>query len=347
MQEDIRNADLAFLNLETPLCLEGDPIDKCGPNLRAHPDCIQSVADAGFNVIGLANNHIMDFGESGLIETIETSNAAGLYTCGAGMNLAESQQVTFMESKDLKIAFIAVAEHEFSIAGLDSPGAAPLDPIDNTFQIEQAREQADLVFVTIHGGNEYFPYPRPGLRKVCKFFINRGADAVICHHAHVPGAYEFFEGKPIVYSLGNLIFDRENSPKDWDKGYAVRLAYNSKTQTFSSLDIIPYTQSVEINGICKMQGQIKKHFLKTLNNYSITIDDEKTYQNVWETFCIQEKSITLLRHYSPLHFKGMRKVSKLFNFEIFISPTKHNKRLKLNTIRCESHLELLKDSLLK
>ena len=66
----------------------------------------------------------------------------------------------------MKVAFIAVAEREFSIAGVDKPGVAPLDPIDNTIQIERAKDEADLVFVSIHGGNEYFPLPRPGLRKL-------------------------------------------------------------------------------------------------------------------------------------------------------------------------------------
>jgi len=342
LQEDIFRADLSFLNLETPLCTSGVPIEKCGPNIRAHPDCIKAVADAGFDVIGLANNHIMDFGESGLKETMTACEDAGLSFCGAGTNLEEAQQIRIVEKKGVKIACIAVAEHEFSIAGHDNPGAALLDPIDNFLQIEQARKQADLVFVTIHGGNEYFPYPRPGLRKVCKFYLNRGADAVICHHAHVPGAYEIFDGKPIVYSLGNLLFDRDKPPKDWDKGYAIKLDYNVETKSLSSLEVIPYTQSVAQGGINKMQGKTKDDFLENLAAYRRTINDEKAYQNAWDDFCKKEKNIILLKQFLPFHFKGMRRISKMVKPELFLMPTKKNRRLKLNTIRCESHLELLR-----
>ena len=69
--DDVSNADLAFLNLESPLCSNGKAILKAGPNLKAHSDCIQAVVGAGFNVIGLANNHIMDFGEDGLNDTLK------------------------------------------------------------------------------------------------------------------------------------------------------------------------------------------------------------------------------------------------------------------------------------
>jgi len=248
LRENIASKDLSFLNLEAPLCIKGTPVAKSGPNLRAHPDCIRAVAEAGFNVVCLANNHIMDFGQSALVETIDICKRAGLVTCGAGKNLAEAQHVKIVERKGLKIAFIAVAEHEFSIAGPDKAGCAPLDLIDNILQIENSKKQADFVFVTIHGGNEYFSFPRPGLRKLCRFYITRGADAVICNHAHVPGAYEIYENKPIVYSLGNLIFDHVRPPVGWNKGYAVSLAYNTDTKAFSQINIIPYTQSVVQGG---------------------------------------------------------------------------------------------------
>ena len=140
----------------------GNPIEKSGGNLYAHPDCIRAVKEAGFKVVGLANNHIMDFGIKGLEKRIDTCQSAGLTICGVGRNLDKAQSISVIEKRGLKVAFIAVAEREFSIAGENKPGVAPLDPIDNTLQIESARNKADLVFVSIHGGNEYFPLPRPG-----------------------------------------------------------------------------------------------------------------------------------------------------------------------------------------
>lgn len=347
LQKKIAGADLSFLNLETPLCVKGKPIEKTGPNLNAHPECIKAIKGAGFEVVGLANNHIMDFGNEGLEETISSCKSAGLTICGAGKNLAQAQQIPIIERRGLKIAYIAVAEHEFGIAGADRAGAAPLDPVDNTLQIESVRNQADLVFVSIHGGNEYFPLPRPGLRKLCRFYITRGADAVICHHAHVPGAYEIYKNKPIVYSLGNLIFDHPRPPEGWNEGYAVRLDYNITDMKFSKFNIFPYTQSVEQGGLCRMSGIDKTVFLKKLAVYNKILGDQDLYIKAWDDLCQKEKNLILLKQYLPVHFRGMRKTSKIVNPELFLIPTKKNRLVKLNMIRCESHLELLQSVLAK
>lgn len=345
LQKNISESDLSFLNLETPLCVEGKPIKKTGSNLKGHPDSIKAVKDAGFDVVGLANNHIMDFGNEGLEETIRSCKNADLTICGAGKNLKEAQQILIIERCGLKIAYIAVAEHEFSIAREDKPGAAPLDPIDNTLQIESARNQADLVFVTIHGGNEHFSFPRPDLRKLCRYYITRGADAVICHHPHVAGAYEIYKNKPIVYSLGNLIFDRQNLTESWKEGYAVKLDYDISNKKLSNFKVLPYTQSVDQGGLCKMIGSDEVVFLKKMTTYNKILSDEDLYYKMWNDFCENEKSTLLMKHFLPIHFRGMRKLGKIINPEFLFLPTKKNRLVKLNLIRCESHLELLRSIL--
>jgi poly-gamma-glutamate synthesis protein (capsule biosynthesis protein) len=345
LQKNIAEADLSFLNLETPLCINGKPIEKTGPSLKAHPDCIKAIKGAGFDVVGLANNHIMDFGSQGLEETILSCKSAGLTICGAGKNLVEAQQITIIERHGLKIAYIAVAEHEFSISGKDRAGAAPLDPVDNTLQIESVRNQADLVIVSIHGGNEYLSIPRPGLRKLCRYYITRGADAVVCHHPHVPGAYEIYKDKPIVYSLGNLIFDHSNPPEDWNEGYAVSLEYSIEDKKLSKFNVIPYTQSVDRGGICKMSGSDKRVFLNKMERYNKILGNEVLYIKAWNDFCQKEKNTLLLKNYLPVHFRGMRKFGKIISPEFLFLPTQKNRRVKLNLIRCESHLELLQNLL--
>src|SRR5690606_6997335 len=121
-----------------------------------------------------------------------------------------------LEAKGVKVAIIALAAYEFNQSEGNSAGSAPIDLIDNHKQIAQAKAKADIVIVTIHGGNEYFPYPRPKLRKMCRHFIELGADAIICHHPHTAGAYETHNGKPIFYSIGNLIFDDANPRPGWN-----------------------------------------------------------------------------------------------------------------------------------
>ena len=340
LREDIAKADLSFLNLETPLCTSGKPIKKTGPNLRAHPSCIKAVADAGFDVVGLANNHIMDFGTMGLIETLNACEKIGLVACGAGINLAESQKIQFIKKKTFTIALIAIAEHEFSIAGPEKPGAAPLDPIDNTLQIEQARIKADLVFVSIHGGNEYFPFPRPGLRKICRFYIDRGADAVICHHPHVPGAYELYEDKPIVYSLGNLIFDHSRAPVGWKNGYSILLNYSIDTKALSAFEIISHTQSVSRGGVEKMQGKQKVDFEEWMESCKRILSDDAQYAKVWTDFCKCNACSVLFRMFFPFQFRGLSRLIRFIPIEKLLLP-KPSMLARENYIRCESHRELL------
>jgi len=150
-----------------------------------------------------------------------------------------------LQSGNVKVAILAFAEREFSIAGTHSPGAAPLDVIENVRQIEEAKSLGHIVIITVHGGNEYFRYPRPGLRRVCRFYIDLGVHAVICHHPHVAGAFEIYKERPIFYSLGNLIFDHTKPPPGWNDGYAVKLTFaasNRRVQVISQ-EIIPYEQS--------------------------------------------------------------------------------------------------------
>ena len=116
--------------------------------------------------------------------------------------------------------------------------------------------------MTLHGGNEYFPYPRPGLRKLCQHYIDLGVQAVVCHHPHVPGAYEYYNGKPIFYSLGNLIFDHENPPEDWNFGYMVKFEINKQKKVITNVEIIPYEQSVKLQGVKLLNGEKKDLYAK-------------------------------------------------------------------------------------
>lgn len=337
---DISVADLSFLNLESPLCLSGKPIKKNGPNLRANPSCINAVSEAGFDVVGIANNHIMDYGSGGLDETINACKKVGLHTCGAAKNIHQAQSPLILERKGINIAIIAVAEREFSIAKNNKPGAAPLDLIDNLVALNKAKENANFIFVTIHGGNEYYPYPRPGLKKICRFFIDQGADGVICHHAHVPGAYEIYENKPIVYSLGNLIFDHHNSPKGWNQGYAIRLEYELNTKGLNTYEVIPYTQSVMQGGVVKMQGEAKKEFMVMLDRYKNTLLDEGRYENEWNVLCSEREKTILMKMFFPIQFRGLGRFSRYISMEKMFLKRKSLYE-KFNYVSCESHREVL------
>ena len=334
----IENADLSFVNLECPLTVHDKAINKSGPALKASPECAKALKP--FSVVGLANNHILDYGKKGLEDTIFTCQDLSIPTVGAGSDINQAQQPFFKDVKGIRVAIIAVAEHEFNQSENGGAGSAPIDPIENYHQIKKAKEQADVVIVTLHGGNEYFPYPRPGLRKLCKHYIDLGAEAVICHHPHVPGAYEYYQGKPIIYSLGNFIFDNAKPPKDWDLGYMARINIDLESKNFCKLELIPYKQSIELGGIQLLQGQEKEYFLKRIEIYRQNLEEQQIWLQEWQDFVYKQSDNYILQQYFPVIVRGLgflarnTPIAKMFY-------NKKNDMHKINMLRCQSHLELL------
>lgn len=260
------------------------------------------------------------------------------------MTLDQAQRPFVAEVNGARIAIIALAEHEFNQSENGGPGTAPVDPIDNLRQIRDAKEQADVVIVTLHGGNEYFPYPRPGMRKLCHFYIDQGADAVVCHHPHVPGAYEYHRGKPILYSLGNFIFDVAEPPEDWELGYMASLKFDSAGGDFLNLELVPYRQSVEIGGVVLLEGSEKAAFLERVEQMRRNLEDPARWLKEWSSLVEKRADRYLRRLYYPRHFRGLgllwrwgRLTDRFFN--------KSNGLAKLNVIRCQSHRELLQASM--
>lgn len=338
----IQNADISFVNLECPLTSHDKAIEKSGPALKADSKCVESLK--GFSIIGLANNHVMDFDKQGLKDTLKACESIGIPTVGAGTTIQEAQKFQIIKKDGFKVAIIALAEHEFNQADENRAGSAPMDVIDNYHQIKEAKEQADIVIVTLHAGNEYFPYPRPNLRKLCKHYLDLGVEAVVCHHPHVPGAYEYYNGKPIFYSIGNLIFDNEKPPKEWDEGYMVDLEINKETKTIENIKLIPYNQSIEIDGLKLMENKEKDTFLNKIEGYKKVLENEELYQQEWNKFVEEQADSYIFRQYMPFQFRGMGFLNRNTPIaKLLIS--KKNILAKLNQVRCQSHHELLKASL--
>lgn len=334
----IKSADISFVNLECPLTEHLQAINKSGPALKASPECAEALKD--FSVVGLANNHILDYGKKGLTDTIAACANQGRPTVGAGENLAQAQRPFIKKVDNLKVAIIALAEHEFNQSENDSAGSAPIDAIDNFRQIREAQKIADIVIITLHGGNEYFPYPRPGLRKLCKYYIDLGVEAVICHHPHVPGAYEYHNGKPIVYSLGNFLFDNSSPPKDWDFGYMVNLTINSESKKLESFRIIPYKQ-LPVDGFIKvLKEEEKEIFLTAIERLRAKLEDNEAWKEEWHSFVKKKADTYILVQYFPLIFRGLGMLARNTPIaRLFFN--KSNSLPKLNIVRCQSHLELL------
>jgi capsule synthesis protein PGA_cap len=336
-------ADFTIFNLETPICDQLVSIEKSGPAIRASSETLRALNEAGVDAVCLANNHILDYGKKGLSQTLDALQARGIRHVGAGLSRDTAETPLRVEIRGRRISILAFAEREFNLSDDEQAGAAILDPIDAATMILQERSQADAIVVCFHGGNEYFSYPRPGLRKVCQFLIDIGADAVIGHHPHVPGPYEIHQGKPIIYSLGNLIFDTNNPPPNWDEGYLAGLDLKFAEDGLESVgvELIPYRQAVSQNGLQLMKGQERSEFLARIERMRDHLENRpQEWLAKWNRFVEEKRAQTLIDISSPFRFRGLRRLMAFSLIRKLIAPPSR-RLLRLNLLRCASHRELL------
>ncbi len=203
----LQKADITFGNLETPL-IAGSPVHSPSMVFRADPGCAPGLAWAGFDVLSLANNHIMNKGQTGLDETLELLSEEGILGVGAGMNFQEAHQAKIVEKKGIKIAFLAYTYPGNPEASQDRGGAAIMEKDQLKKDLGYAKEKADLTIVSMHAGTEYKRRPNQGQIDFARAAIDLGADLVIGHHPHWFQTVEQYKGKYIIYSLGNFVFDQ-------------------------------------------------------------------------------------------------------------------------------------------
>ena len=329
-------ADLSIVNLECPLVDKESPIEKVGPGLRVPSDCVNGLKQAKIDVVNLANNHIMDHGANGLFSTLKSCKEAGVSTIGAGGNIIEAREILIKEINGIKIGVIGLAEREFSIATKSSSGANPLDLIDYVRNINSKKGNFDHLIVLIHGGNEHYPFPSPRLKKVCRFFVEMGANTVIVQHTHCSGCYEEYNKSFIVYGQGNLIFDFTGHNRSFYEGFLVELSISEDLN--STVNLIPFSQSCSHVGARQLKNQRSVEFLEEIKKRSLAIKDDTFLKNQWLKFCERKKSAYLNRVY------GLNLVlTKLIYRNLFVRLFLN--RISLyqlqNTISCESHREVL------
>jgi len=332
-----KKSDLGIVNLECPLIDAETPIKKTGPVFGVSSECINGLMGTGIDVLGLANNHILDHGEEGLLNTLQVAKENDLLTVGAGINLGKAGKILKVVKNGLKIGIIAVAEHEWSIASPNRPGANPIDVIEFTRLMQSQKRELDYVIVLLHGGYQYYPYPSPNLQKLSRFMIEMGANAVICQHSHCAGCMEKYREGYIIYGQGDFIFDTNNQNKSRREGVLVNLVVDKDKKT--EIDLIPFKQSGNHPGVRKMNHKEADKFLNAFKLRSQNIKESGFVEKEWEKFCSDKR----YNYFSILrgHNKMIKTLNKYLHFTDWFYSKKNKKTLK-NVTRCESHQEALK-----
>jgi poly-gamma-glutamate synthesis protein (capsule biosynthesis protein) len=232
----LRAADLTVGNLECTLSRNGRPTQG-GDSFGADASSLAGMRDAGFDVLVLANNHLGDYGDQALRETLGTVRSSGLAPVGAGETLAAALQPAVVERKGVRfgvLAFNAIGETpaaSSTSAGALSvrmpPRTGPLSEEDLarvTDAIRGLRARADVVVVYPHWGTQYVHDPVPAQREVGQRLVEAGATAVIGSHPHWVQGLDLHQGRLIAHSLGNFVFDMTFST-EVQQGVALELVF--------------------------------------------------------------------------------------------------------------------------
>ena len=205
--EEIRDSDISFVNLESPV-VDSCPHQNTGMIFCTDPSFLEGLTYAGIDVVNLANNHILNYGASGRDQTVKHLEEVNILATGLG-------KLVKLERNGVVFGFLGFEK---------SQQVNPKLKQDEIDLITKSDREADILVVSMHWGVEYQDKALPGVRNLAKEIVGYGADLIVGHHPHWVQDYEFIEGKPVFYSLGNFVFDQMWS-EETKKGLAVKLIY--------------------------------------------------------------------------------------------------------------------------
>jgi poly-gamma-glutamate synthesis protein (capsule biosynthesis protein) len=199
----LRSGDIVFGNLETPLCAP-----RPGRELfRGDPAMAGPLSRAGFTVLSLANNHILEYGPGGLQETRRVVAAAGMLPLGAGGTQEEASQPVEIEAQGLRIGLLGFGRTLQRQDDPEVPGFVEWDEGLAMRSVAALRDRVDCVIISIHIGLMWLDYPKPEFKEIADRLLAAGAHVVLMHHAHVLQGYGVEGGRAAVYNLGNFVAD--------------------------------------------------------------------------------------------------------------------------------------------
>lgn len=327
--------DLNITDLECPLTNSASARLKTGPHQKAHPDCIKILKYADINLAAMSNNHMMDYGTEGAIDTLKRCTENNIATVGIGKTRYDAGKPFSIKIKNKVIAVLNFADHEFLSSPDGTFNCNPLNSVQCFYDIESAKRNHDYIIAIIHAGNEFYELPSPRTKQLYRFLIDIGADLVISHHTHAFSGFEVYNSKPIFYGLGNFIYDSpEKTNTRWNKGYVVRLKISDKTE----FEIVPLKQCDGAPGVFHLNAAETEAFNTEINRLNLIIKDDQLLESEFQKYC--EKVLPMYDAFIEPHFgKYITALRKRGFFPKLMSRKK--RLLLLNLTRCESHRDVL------
>ena len=270
----MQNADLFVINEEFPFSLRGEAMEDKQFTFRADPKYVEIFQKMGVDIATVANNHALDFGRDAFLDTLDTLNGIGMPYVGAGRNLEEAIQPVYFIVNDQKIAFVAATQIERTEnpdtkeATQNSPGVFRCWNVDKLLEVvANAKQVSDYVIVYIHWGTEATDQLDWAQKDQAVKISNAGADLIIGDHPHVLQQFGYCEDTPVMYSLGNFLFNSKAQDT-----CLVKLTLDANG--FKSLQFIPGRQ--QDCSVTMLHGTEKERVLSYMRKISpgVTIDED-------------------------------------------------------------------------
>jgi len=277
---DFRRADVRVVNLETSVTRNDVPWPGKGIHYRMHPDNVACLTTARIDVAVLANNHVLDWGREGLIETLETLRAAGMKPAGAGLDATEAAEIAVVDlDRRHRVLVAALAEPGCGVppawaATAEQPGIALFRDLDERAadtiaeRIRRVRRPGDVVVVSIHWGSNWGYDVESEHVAFAHALVERGADVVFGHSSHHPRPIEIVRGKPVFYGCGDLISDYEGIA-----GY----------ESFRNELVLLYSLRIGLNGAGDIDVRMKPLRIRKMRLEAASPDDARWLADVLAT----------------------------------------------------------------
>lgn len=336
----LREAELNIVNLECPLIDEGEKINKWGSYLKAPQEAVNLLRKIPNLLVNLSNNHIRDYGDEGVLNTISVLEKNGIAYVGAGKNRGEMKQFSIHTVEQRKVAVFSCTEHEFSHANDTKAGANALDDFEDVFTIQKLAMDCDYVIVLYHGGCEFYEYPTPLQQKRLRGYVKAGADVVICQHSHCIGSVEEYQKGTIIYGQGGFLFaDRKEVVANiqnwdmWNRGMMVKIEVADKT--ISNLFYCKEGQKLIWEENSTAQRQLQERSAKLCQKDFV--------EKEWKKYCHSHKEYLWILELWNECPDGMIRKLKYIAKKILKPERKIEEYLRVyDYLSCETHEELIK-----
>ena len=274
MLERMQNADLFVINEEFPFSLRGEAMEDKQFTFRADPKYVEIFQKMGVDIATVANNHALDFGRDAFLDTLDTLKSANIACIGGGYHLSEASAPAVQTINGQTFAIFGATRVSPSATWYASDSQPGLfQTYDATLlnqKIAEAHTEYDHVIVFAHWGIEKNETPEDYQRSLAKGYIDAGADLVVGCHPHVLQGFEYYNGVPIVYSLGNYLFGNRD-------GDTVLLEASYDNKGAPSIQLVPCKRVGSVLSRIQHPEALFQHLTEL--SFGVTVAEDGTLQS--------------------------------------------------------------------